>query len=151
MNVPVAGSVANVLTNLIHGMVERYKPTLEALAATHTASDEDYERLAVAVVRAITLKQRDLLIKFPYFVKLPDSFPKGILQHKDEQYNYYRCKTFRLADWLFEHNHLAQNAKDIVKSQRTVVNLFGSIERLVANPEDIMYNDVIDVDEDMPR
>jgi hypothetical protein len=116
-------------------MVTRYKPSKEALAATHSASEADYERLAVAVVQAITLKQRDIVIRFPYFVKLPEGFPKGILIRKDEQFNYYRAKCFKIADWLFEQGHLAQNAKEIVKSQRSVVNMLGEIERLVAQPQ----------------
>lgn len=113
----------------------RRKPTNEARAATHSATDEDYAILAQHVVSAIVDKRRDIVIRFPYFVVLAEDFPKGVLCKRDSQHNWYRAKTFKVANWLNKHGHLSQDSKAIVKSMRTVVNLLGEIDRLLATPE----------------
>lgn len=136
-------------------MVKRHKPSREAKAATHKASDEDYAKLSKAVVEAIVLKRKDVYIRFPYFVELDPTFPKGILYRRDEKFNWYRAKAFRLADWLYERNLLSQDAKGIVKSTRSVVNMLGEVDRLLTKPltehEDLLREDKIFVDsEDSP-
>ena len=130
-------------------MTVRRKPSNQLRATTREASDEDYKILAAAVVEAITLKRKDVHIRFPYFVSLPDDFPKGVLYKKDSMHNYYRAKAFKLMDWLYNHGHAAQDAKGVVKSLRTVNNLIGEIDRMLANPEKTVYNDVSIVEEDV--
>jgi hypothetical protein len=129
-------------------MVKRVKPSNQLRATTREASDEDYKILAAAVVEAITLKRKDVHIRFPYFVSLPDDFPKGLLYKKDGRYNWYRAKAFKLMDWLFKHGHATQDAKAVVKSLRAVNNLIGEIDRMLVNPEKTVYNDVL-VEEDV--
>jgi hypothetical protein len=116
-------------------MVSRHKPTREQRAATHAATADDYAILAQHVVSAIVDKRRDIVIKLPYFVVLAEDFPKGVLAKRDSQYNWYRAKTFKIANWLNKHGHLSQDAKAIVKSMRTVVNMWGEVDRLLATPE----------------
>lgn len=128
-------------------MVKRVKPTNELRAATHPASDDDYQRLAVAVVQAITLKQHNIIVRFPYFCKLPDDWPRGIRIKRDESYDYFKIKTFKAATWLHEHGYLAQGPKELVKSQRSVVNMLGEIDRMFASPQqEFLRNDKIPVD-----
>jgi hypothetical protein len=114
---------------------KRHKPSNEARAATHEATPEDYAKLAQHVVSAIVDKRKDVILKLPYFVVLAEDFPKGVLVKRDEKYNWYRAKTFKVANWLHKHNHLSQDSKAIVKSMRTVVNLLGEADRLLATPE----------------
>jgi hypothetical protein len=116
-------------------MVSRHKPTREQRAATHPATDADYTILAQHVVSAVIAKCRDIVIRFPYFVALPDDWPRGILVKRDESYNYYRVKVFKAADWMFKHGYLQQDAKGLVKSMRSVVNLLGEADRLLTTPE----------------
>lgn len=118
----------------------RYKPTLQQRKATHHANDDDFKKLAAAVVKAIALKQKDVFLRFPYFVRLPDDFPKGVCYKRDQEYDYFRAKAFKLADWLYKHGHMSTDAKGVVKSMRTVVNLMGHVERLLTDPVKIMYN-----------
>ena len=123
-------------------MAPRYKPSNQLRATTRQASDEDYKILATAVVEAITLKRKDVCIRFPYFVSLPEDFPKGVLYKKDGLHNYYRAKAFKLMDWLYKNGHATQDAKGVVKSLRSVNNLIGEIDRMLVSPEKTVYNDV---------
>lgn len=128
-------------------MVNRVKPTNEARAATHKATDEDYAKLAQHVVTALVNKCRDIIVRFPYFAELPDDWPRGILIKRDDHFNYYRVKVFKAADWLHAHGYLAEDAKGLVKSMRSVSNLVGEIDRMFASPQqEFLRNDKIPVD-----
>jgi len=132
---------------MTHEPIKRHKPSKELRATTHEASDEDYKRLAAAVVEAITLKHKDVCIRFPYFVSLPEDFPRGILYKKDEMYNYHRCKSFKLMDWLHSKGYAPQDAKGVMKSMRSVNNLLGELDRMLASPqEEFLRNDKNSVD-----
>lgn len=121
-------------------MVKRVKPSNELRAATHPASDDDYKKLALYVTEAIINKRRDVVLKLPYFVTFEESFPKGVLIKKDARYNWYRAKAFKLADWLHEKGYMPQDAKGVVKSMRSVSNLTGLIDKMIAEPEKLVYN-----------
>jgi hypothetical protein len=120
----------------------RHKPTREQKAATHPASDDDYARLAAVVVEAITLKHKDIVLKVPYFIIFDEGFPKGILVKRDAQYNWYRAKVFKLADYLHSKGHMPADAKGTVKSMRVVNNLWGEIDRLLMNPENLVDTEI---------
>lgn len=126
-------------------MVKRHKPSNEARAATHTATDEDYAKLAQHVVTAIVNKCRDIIVRFPYFAELPDDWPRGILIHRDDHFNYYKVKVSKAANWLHAHGYLAEDAKGLVKSMRTVSNLVGEIDRMFANPQQEFLKDAKNV------
>lgn len=126
-------------------MVARFKPSKALREQTHEASEIDYAKLAAAVVHAIVLKQKDLVIRLPYFAKLADDWPRGLLIRKDSTHNFFKVKVFKLADWLHSKGHLAQDAKGVVKSMRAVSNLTGEIERMLSQPEDLVYNNRIGV------
>jgi hypothetical protein len=119
----------------------RHKPTREQKAATHAAQAEDYQRLAQAVVEAIVQKRRDIIFKIAYFAELDPELPKGILIHKDEHYNWYRAKAYKMADFLHARGFLPNDAKGIVKSMRTVSNMLGEIDRLLAAPQQEFLRD----------
>lgn len=112
----------------------RAKPTKEARAATHPASSDDYKKLAQYVTSAIVNKYRDVVLKVPYFITFDEEFPKGICIKKDECFNWYRAKTFKLADYLHSKGFMPADAKGTMKSMRTVNNLMGEINRLVEQP-----------------
>jgi hypothetical protein len=115
-------------------MVKRVKPSNSQRQATHPASSDDYKKLAAHVTSAIVNKCRDIVVRFPYFVKLPTSWPRGILIKRDAHYDYYKVKAFKAADWLFAHGYMPADAKGTVKSMRGVNNLMGEIDRLVEQP-----------------
>jgi hypothetical protein len=126
---------------------KRVKPSNQLRATTREASDEDYAKLAQHIVSALANKCRDLVIRFPYFVKLPDDWPRGILIKRDDKYNWYRVKVFKAADWLNKHGYLPEDAKGIIKSMRSVNNMMGEVDRLLASPqEEFLKNDKIFVD-----
>jgi hypothetical protein len=112
-------------------MVTRWKPRKDAVDATHQASDEDYAKLAQAVLVAIIERKRDVILRFPYFVEFDESFPKGIIVKKDSQHNYYKAKVWKLANWLFEKGHLPQDHKNIMKSLRELAYLEGRIHKML--------------------
>lgn len=124
-------------------MVTRHKPTTEQRNATHPAQEADYERLASAVVRAIILKERDVILKLVYFVDFGKDFPKGVLIHKDDKHNWYRAKAFRLADWLHSIGRLPTNAKGVVLATRQMVYLEAKINKiLIDSGKENCHNDV---------
>lgn len=128
-------------------MVTRHKPSNEIRATTRAASDEDYRKLAQHITEAIINKCRDVVIRFPYFVQLPDDWPRGLLIKRDEKYNWYRVKCFKAADWLHERGYLPENARGIVKSMRSVNNMLGELDRMLASPqEEFLRNSKSSVD-----
>lgn len=129
-------------------MVTRHKPSKAQRAATRPANDEDYEKLAQAVVQALVQRKKDVILKLPYFVQMSDDFPKGILIKKTSEHNFYKAKVIKLANFLNKHGYLAQDAKGVVKSMRSVSNLVGEIERLVANPAETLYNSSSEIGEE---
>lgn len=128
--------------SLLKPMVTRHKPTTEQRAATHAAMEDDYAKLAQVVVKAIATKQKDVILKLPYFVNFGDDFPHGIIVRKDDEYNYYKAKVFKLADFLYEKGALPGNAKFIVASMRKVNILVGEVERALDCKNVMLYNDV---------
>lgn len=122
-------------------MVKRHKPSNADRAATHAASAEDYAKLAKHVTSAIINKCRDLVLKVPYFIVFDEEFPKGILIKKDAQHNWYRAKTFKLADYLHAKGYMPEDAKGTMKSMRSVNNLMGEIDRMIANPQQEFLDD----------
>jgi hypothetical protein len=114
--------------------IKRWKPRKDVVDATHQASDEDYAKLAQAVLVAIIERKRDVVLRFPYFVEFDESFPKGIIVKKDSQHNYYKAKVWKLANWLFEKGHLPQDHKNIMKSMRELAYLEGRINKILDSP-----------------
>lgn len=129
-------------------MVIRHKPTKQAKEATHEAQTSDYQKLAEAVVKAIILKQRDVVFRTPYFVVFADDVPKGILIRKTAEHNYYRAKAFKLADWLHAKGFLPADAKGIVLSTRDLVYREARLNKiLIDNSRADAYNERSVVDE----
>jgi hypothetical protein len=122
-------------------MVKRVKPSNSQRQATHPASSDDYKKLATHVTSAIVNKCRDIVVRFPYFVKLPDDWPRGILIKRDAHYDYYKVKAFKAADWLYAHGYMPADAKGTMKSMRTVNNLMGEVDRLLTNPQQEFLKD----------
>lgn len=96
----------------------RHKPSKQLRDITHAASDIDYERLAQAVVEHIIFRKKDIYLRFPYFATFADDWPKGILHKKDGIHDIYKCKTYKVADWLHEKGFLPENAKNLMKAMR---------------------------------
>jgi len=66
---------------------------------------EDYERLVRACIEALIIHEQDVLVKFPYTLKFPKGFPKGILEEKVEHWNLHRIKAKSLLAWLRERGY----------------------------------------------
>lgn len=126
----------------------RHKPTKELRASTHEASNVDYELLAQAVVEHIIFRKKDIYIRFPYFATFAEDWPKGVLIRKDGIYDYFKCKTYKIADWLHSKGFLPEDAKGIMKSQRDWGYREARLERMLTgeimldNNLSIVYNDV---------
>lgn len=121
--------------------VKRHKPSNEARAATHAASELDYQKLGQAVVEAIIRRERDLYVRLPYFAKMEDGWPRGVLVKKDGQHNIFKVKCFKLADFLYEKGILPYNAKGIMLSIRQMSYLEGKIDKMLAEPQEMLYNE----------
>lgn len=123
-------------------MVSRHKPTKAAREATHPASDEDYAKLVEAVTRVIILKERDVILKLVYFVDFGDGFPKGVLIKKDDKYNYYRAKAFKLADYLHKIGKMPADAKAVVLATRQITYKIADINKMLEGNVKVCDNDV---------
>ena len=125
----------------------RKKPTKELRESTHSASEADYQALARAVVERITLRKKDIFLKFIYFAEFADDWPKGVLVKKDGLYNTYKCKTYKVADWLHSKGFLPTDAKGIMLAQRDWGYREARLTRMltdeigVDNTDKNLYND----------
>ncbi len=127
----------------------RNKPTKAAREATRQATQEDYAKLVQAVVKNITLKKRDIILKFPYFVQLAEDFPRGILVKRTTEFNFYRCKCFKIMDWLHKHSYSSYDAKAVVRMQRSVVNLWGQVDKWLDGKNLLEYTDKLEFKEEL--
>lgn len=96
----------------------RHKPSKSLRDSTHAASAADLEILAKAVLVAIINRQKNLILKYPYFATFEESYPKGIIVKKDGVFDFYKVKVAKLADWLCSKGALPDDYKGIMKSQR---------------------------------
>lgn len=129
-------------------MVDRWKPRREVVEATHEASAPDYEKLAQAVLVAIINRQRDIVLRYPYFVTFDDeTYPKGIIVKKDKQYDYYKAKVWKLANWLFDKGWLPADYKNIMKSLRELAYLEGRIDKMLASDMESVVECRIQIEE----
>lgn len=87
--------------------VERHgKPSKAFTSRLRAATSDDYERMVSACVEAIVRGSEDVLALFPYTMKFPKDFPRGILEVKYEDgSNVHRIKAKKLLAWLHEKGH----------------------------------------------
>lgn len=96
----------------------RVKPTKALRDATHAAQEVDYSRLAQAVVEHIIHRKKDIYLRFPYFATFAEGWPRGILYKKDGIHDIFKCKTYKIADFLYQRGFLPYDAKGIMKGMR---------------------------------
>lgn len=121
-------------------MNARTKPTLSMKEATHTAQQADLEALARAVVTAITMREKNIVLRFPYFAVFAKDFPKGVCIKKEGYYDYFSCKVWRLANYLHSKGVLPADYKGLMLLQRDWGYREKKLEKLLAQPEELLYN-----------
>lgn len=122
--------------------VKRHKPRKEVKEATHEAQPSDYQKLGQAVVEAIIRRERDLYVRLPYFAKMEEEWPRGVLVKKDGQHNIFKVKCFKLADFLHSKGILPYDAKGIMLSIRQMSYLEGKIDKLLDSNSAVWDNSV---------
>ena len=65
-----------------------------------------------AAVEAIVTGSTDVLVTFPYTLKIPKDFPRGVLEEKTEDGgNVHRIKARKLLKWLNDRGHTEISAE----------------------------------------
>lgn len=81
-------------------VVRHGRPHPKYLATLRKPKRADYEKLVKACLEALIQGQIDVIIAFPYVMKFPKDFPRGILERKVDDANIHRIKAKKLLDWL---------------------------------------------------
>lgn len=110
---------------------KRHKPSKQLLATTHEASELDYSKLAQAVIRACIARDKNIFYKLPYFAKVAEDFPKGILVKKDGLCDVYKAKTTKVCDWLHANGHLPSDHKNLMLQLRQMAYMEARINSLL--------------------
>lgn len=114
-------------------MNARVKPSRAILATTHEADAETYQRLAQACLRACMLREKDIYVSLPYFVKIDESFPRGVLVQKEGLKDVYKIKVVKLTNWLHERGFLPDNHRGVMLSLRDLAYKEAHINSLLKN------------------
>lgn len=86
-------------------------------------TSDDYERMVHVCVEALVRGSQDVLALFPYTLKFPEDFPRGILEVKYEDgSNVHRIKAKKLLAWLRERGHTDITTEDL-RRQAIVLGL----------------------------
>lgn len=87
-------------------VVRHGKPARAFTSRLKAPTSVDYERMVSACVEAIVRGSEDVLALFPYTLKFPKDFPRGILEVKREDgTNVHRIKAKKLLVWLKNNGH----------------------------------------------
>jgi hypothetical protein len=87
-------------------VVRHGKPSKAYTSRLRGATSADWATMVSATVEAIVGGSEDVLALFPYTMKFPKDFPKGILEVKREDgANVHRIKAKKLLKWLQDHGH----------------------------------------------
>lgn len=82
-------------------VVRHGKPAKAFTSRLRAATSDDYERLVSACLEAVIGGSTDVLVAFPYTLKFPEDFPRGILMERtDDGSNIHRIKAKKLLKWL---------------------------------------------------
>jgi hypothetical protein len=90
------------------------KPAKAFTERLRSASEADYERMVNGCLEALICGSKDVLVLFPYTMKFPEDFPRGILEEKHENgSNVHRIKARKLLKWLQDRGHTSITMEDI--------------------------------------
>lgn len=112
-------------------MSARVKPSKALLATTHEASELDYSKLSQAVIRACIARDKNVIVALPYFCKVDPTFPIGVNIHKDGLKDYFKIKTVKLANWLYERGWLPCDHKNLMLQLRQMAYMEARINGLL--------------------
>lgn len=127
----------------------RHKATnsYKALLKQH-ADKLDWKRMVDACMKAIVLKEKDVLISFSYLFKFPEDFPKGILMSEGKYEDVYRIKAVKLLNWMHEKGYSQYHYKDVVIHRRNLLrketDLMLLFKDFLDNEQDAAYTDSSD-------
>ena len=108
---------------------KRKKPHSRIRDNTDPAAREDYERMAAGAIEALAGGNRDVLLTFPWFVKIDKTFPRGICVAKTMTTNTYRVKARKLLDWLHERGYSKVDSKTVVEARRGMLLKLAALDR----------------------
>lgn len=133
----------------------RHKPSKELLATTHEADEETYQKLAQACLRACILREKDIWYRLPYFAKLAEDFPRGIIVAKDGLNDTYKAKTIKMCDWLHSRGFLPEDHRGIMLSMRELAYREAAVNSMIKNvkieldeQEENLYNSNLEIKEE---
>lgn len=127
----------------VYGSTEmlRRKPSKALLSTTHDANESTYSLLAQACLRACMLRQKDVWYKLPYFSKIAEDFPRGIIVGEDGLNDIFKSKTVKMCDYLYEKGHLPANHRDIMLSMRALAFKEASVNKLLSIDKNVVDSD----------
>lgn len=106
-------------------VVRHGKPSKAFLATLRPPGVKDFDKLVESCMAAIISGHNDVIIRFPYTMKFPADFPRGICESKEPNgTNIHRVKAKRLLTWLHANGHTA-----------ATVEMLGVQKRLYAETE----------------
>lgn len=122
-------------------MVTRHKPSRALFSTTHEANESTYSLLAQACLRACMLRQKDVWYKLPYFSKIAEDFPRGIIVGEDGLNDIFKSKTVKMCDYLHEKGFLPANHRDIMLSMRALAYMEADVNKLLNIDKNVVDSD----------
>lgn len=98
-------------------IVRHGRPHRSYLATLRAPTKKDYEKLVRVCMEVLIRDELDVTIAFAYTLKLPDTFPRGILERKEGASNIHRIKARKLLAWLYEQGHTSLTLDDLAKQR----------------------------------
>jgi len=104
------------------------------------ARKADYERLVTSCLEAIISGEKDVLVAFAYVTRLPDDFPRGILEDKTETSNIHRIKARKLLTWLYDKGYTTLTLEDVKQQRMNFGRFEAKIDKMLDEPQHEEHN-----------
>lgn len=125
-------------------VVRHGKPAKAFTERLRSPVDADFDAMVQACVDAIVRGSTDVLALFPYTLKFPKGFPKGILEVKYEDgTNVHRIKAKKLLKWLNEAGY-TDITMDMLRGEQIAFGINTTkLEEMFDSVEELGYNNEI--------
>lgn len=87
------------------------------------------------------MREKDIYVSLPYFVKIDESFPRGVLVQKEGLKDVYKIKVVKLTNWLHERGFLPEDHRNVMLSLRDLAYKEAHINSLLKNVKIGLDND----------
>lgn len=121
-------------------VVRHGKPHGSYLATLRKPTSQDYNKLVKACMEAIISGEIDVIIAFPYVMKFPSGFPKGILERKEGANNIHRIKARKLLTWLHEQGHTVITVEALKRQRAEFTKVENSFDKIWLDESQEMFN-----------